>query len=157
MGHSPNGVLSQTCAALMQVCSGKDFSPFSFHSRKFFRISRFRPVGLVVPNNSPLKCGKTSSFKRSLLKVKMVLSGYWLPRLVDGLRVPRLRRSVVSRKAQQIQPPAVGGLYSVTAVKMSSWFNCEILRCIPCVVGIVRFLHCSSCTERARGLRCALR
>ena len=134
---------------------GRPFPPF-FSQLKVLQSLMIRPAGLVIPNNCSLKCGKTSSFKRSLLKVKIVVSGYRLPRWVNKLCVHSLSQSFTSRKAQQILMPAVGCLYLVTAVKMSMWFYCKILICIPRVMGIVRFLCCSSCIEWSEELRFGL-
>lgn len=134
---------------------GRPFPPF-FSQLKVFQSLVIRPVGLVIPNNCSLKCDKTPSFKRSLLKVRVVVSGYRLPTLVGKLCVHSLSQSFASRKAQQILTPAVGCLYSVTAVKMSLWFYCQIFRYILHVTGIVRVPCCSSCIEWAEELRFGL-
>lgn len=70
----------------------------------------------------------------------IVISGYWLPRLVNKLCVHSLSQSFASRKAQQILTPAFGCLYLVTTVKMSLWFYSKILIYIPRAMGIVRSL-----------------
>lgn len=60
VGLSTNDVQSEICAVLMQVCSGKTFFLPFFSQLNVLQSLMIRLVGLVIPNNCFLKCGKTS-------------------------------------------------------------------------------------------------
>lgn len=125
VGHGTKDVLSQTCAVLVRVLMERPFPPF-FSQLKVLQSLMVRPVGLAIPNNCSLKCGRTFSFKKSLLEVKIVVSGYRLPRLVNELCVHNIGQSFAFRRTRQILTPAIGRLDSVTAVKMSLWLYRKI-------------------------------